>query len=85
MTLEVVTTFCLRRASRCVYPHVTDLLSESGAALRINTDTLSAHTPRTQTHARALFLRWLSHLSVDRVFSSSVGAPSSRADGENSE
>lgn len=53
VALEVLTTFCLLRASRCVYPHVTDLLSESGAALRINTDTLSAHTPRTQKHAHA--------------------------------
>ncbi len=34
---------------KCVYPHLTNLLPESGAALRINTDTLSAHTQHTYT------------------------------------
>lgn len=79
---------------KCVYPHLTDRLSESGTALRINTDTLSAkehtHTythirAHTYTHVHTLFLRPLSHLSVDRVFSSSVGFLSSQADGEHSE
>lgn len=36
-------------ARKCAYPHLTDPLSESGAALRINTDTLSAQA-HTRTH-----------------------------------
>lgn len=63
----------------CVYPRLTGL-SESGAPLRIDTDTLSAHTWYTHTHSRPL-----PHLSADRVFSSSVGSPSSQADGEHTE
>lgn len=77
---DVLTALCLVCVSRCVYLHLTDLLSESGAALRINTDTLPAHIQRTHTLSRSL-----SHLSVDRVFSISVGSPSSQADGEQSE
>lgn len=69
---------------KCVYPHLADRLSESGTALRINTDTLSAQE-HTHTHVHTPFLRPLSHLSVDRVFSSSVGFLSSQADGEHSE
>lgn len=73
---DVLTALC----SVCVNLHLTDLLSESGAALRINTDTLPAHIQHTHTLSRSL-----SHLSVDRVFSISVGSPSSQADGEHSE
>lgn len=71
-TKAVCFFFCC--VCKCVYPHLTDLLSECGAALRINTDTLSA---QVHTHTYTL-LRSVSDLSVDRVFSS-------QPDGEHSE
>lgn len=58
---------------------LTDLLSEIGAALRINTDTLFSHTKylHTHTHTRCLICLW--------VFSSSMRSSSSQADGEHLE
>lgn len=50
------------RMCKCVYPHLTDLLSKSGAALRINTDTLSAHVHTHNTHAHT-FTRTVSSVS----------------------
>lgn len=58
--------FFLACVCKCAYPHLTDLLSESGAALRIDTDTLSAQVhihAHTRTHVHTLFTLPVSSVS----------------------
>lgn len=61
---SVLTLLCVCVCvTKCVHPCLTDLISESGAALRINTDMLTALVHMHDTHTHTFFALSVSSVS----------------------